>query len=115
MKELLNNVFRLMPSEVLHCSDVKRKSMVDLFSISPSFLMTVEATSEYLEHCVCWVYGRALLHIPALVRQWWTDSDPRVAHTVDQVTTCFVSQQLCVLELQDVMKKEKQTKHNMKV
>lgn len=64
---------------------------------------------------VCWVYGRVLIYLPALVRQWWTDSDPKVAHVVEQVTTAYVSPQLCALELQDVMEKEKQSKHNMKV
>lgn len=72
-------------------------------------------TSEVLEHVVCWVYAKALTHLPALVRQWWAEAESRAAHTADQVTAAHVSPVLIAHELKDVTDRRKTAGDNMRV
>ncbi|GLV42170.1 Listerin E3 ubiquitin protein ligase 1 [Carabus blaptoides fortunei] len=115
LKNLLNNVFKLMPTEVLHYTEGRKNIMMEHFTKAPVFAISESSTSEHLEHTVCWVYARTLANLPALVRQWWSDAEPRTAQIVEQVTAAYVSPLLCAQELQDVLEKEKSSKNNMKV
>lgn len=114
VRDLMNNLFRLMPFDVLHCTEGKKKTLTEYFT-EPKLTSSDICTSELVEQLVCSVYADLLAQLPSLVRQWWADSDPKVAHMVEQVTTTYVSPQLCAMELTDVMKKEKDSNHNMKI
>jgi hypothetical protein len=45
------------------------------------------------------VYCNALRRLPALVRQWWGDLEPKVATLVEQVTSVHCAPLLCAEEI----------------
>lgn len=98
---LLNNIFRLIPIEVLQDSKNKLSKLVDIFSTVPSFYYTDTWTEWRLDHLVCWLYTNCLRYLPVLVRQWWSTADSRVSAAVDKITTLYVSPFLCNEELND--------------
>ncbi|CAH0553483.1 unnamed protein product [Brassicogethes aeneus] len=102
LKNFLNNLFRLMPTEVLHFSEGKSKTISDLFLEKTSLDITDECNSEKIEKFVCRLYASALAQLPALVRQWWTGIETRVSQVVEKVTSIYVSPHLCTLEFADV-------------
>lgn len=54
--------------------------------------------------------------LPAVVRKWWQNKNPRQASLLDKITTNFVSSQLCQEELRALIdKKEKHENMNIKV
>ncbi|KAJ8918958.1 hypothetical protein NQ315_016860 [Exocentrus adspersus] len=99
----LNNLFRLMPTEVLHFSEGKSKSLVELFLEKPAIDVRDTCNSQAIERLVCWLYASALAQLPALVRQWWTSLETKIAQVVEKVTSVYVSPNLCAQELNDVM------------
>ncbi|XP_017893627.1 E3 ubiquitin-protein ligase listerin [Ceratina calcarata] len=98
---LLNNIFRLMPVEVLQDSKNKGAKLVEIFSTEPSLDFGESWTEWRLDHIVCWLYTNSLRHLPVLVRQWWSTADSRVSAAVDKITTHYVSPMLCQEELRD--------------
>jgi hypothetical protein len=60
------------------------------------------------------VYHTLLRTLPALARQWVTDSDPKVSSLIDKLTTLFVSPVLCLQEMEHIKSHVKQF-DNMKV
>lgn len=55
-----------------------------------------------------------LRSLPAVVRKWWHDTNPRQATLVDKITTNFVSSQLCQEELRALIEKKEKHK-NMQI
>lgn len=108
---LLNNSFKLMPSEVLHTVDGKSKPLKHYFVEKFDFPFKGGVTSERLERLVCWVFNGAVHQLSALVRQWWADADTRTAQIVERVTRAYVSPSLCHKELTDVTSSEKTFKN----
>ncbi|XP_058790902.1 E3 ubiquitin-protein ligase listerin [Phymastichus coffea] len=98
---LMNNIFRLMPIEVLQDTKNKNYKLTEIFSTVPSFDFTDSWTEWRLDHLVCWVYTNCLRYLPVLVRQWWSTADSRVSAAVDKITTVYVSPFLCNEELRD--------------
>ncbi|CAK9795315.1 E3 ubiquitin-protein ligase listerin [Anthophora quadrimaculata] len=96
---LLNNIFRLMPVEVLQDSKNKDTKLLEIFSTEPSLEFGESWTEWRLDHIVCWLYTNCLRHLPVLVRQWWSTADSRVSAAVDKITTHYVSPMLCQEEL----------------
>ncbi|KOC69982.1 E3 ubiquitin-protein ligase listerin [Habropoda laboriosa] len=96
---LLNNIFRLMPVEVLQDSKNKGAKLLEIFSTEPSLNFGESWTEWKLDHIVCWLYTNSLRHLPVLVRQWWSTADSRVSAAVDKITTHYVSPMLCQEEL----------------
>ncbi|KAG7213022.1 hypothetical protein KM043_002357 [Ampulex compressa] len=96
---LLNNIFRLMPVEVLQDNKNKTVKVVEIFSTVPSLNFGESWTESRLDHVVCWLYTNCLRHLPVLVRQWWNAADSRVSTAVDKITTHYVSPMLCQEEL----------------
>ncbi|KAK2580762.1 hypothetical protein KPH14_011385 [Odynerus spinipes] len=96
---LLNNIFRLMPVEVLQDNKNKAAKLVEMFSTLPSLNFGESWTEWRLDHVVCWLYTNTLRHLPVLVRQWWSTADSRVSAAVDRITTHYVSPMLCQEEL----------------
>ncbi|XP_053980359.1 E3 ubiquitin-protein ligase listerin-like [Hylaeus volcanicus] len=96
---LLNNIFRLMPVEVLQDYKNKGAKLMELFSTEPSLDFGESWTEWRLDHIVCWLYTNSLRHLPVLVRQWWSTADSRVSAAVDKITTHYVSPMLCQEEL----------------
>ncbi|XP_033336767.2 E3 ubiquitin-protein ligase listerin [Megalopta genalis] len=92
---LLNNIFRLMPVEVLQDNKNKGAKLTEIFSLEPSLEFGESWTEWRLDHIVCWLYRNSLRHLPVLVRQWWSASDSRVSAAVDKITTHYVSPMLC--------------------
>jgi hypothetical protein len=64
-------------------------------------------TASGIQQAACWVYRRSLLHLPALVRTWWNDSDVRVAGMVERLTAALVSPIVCASEMKAVQDHEK--------
>ncbi|KZC08965.1 E3 ubiquitin-protein ligase listerin [Dufourea novaeangliae] len=108
---LLNNIFRLMPVEVLQDNKNKGASLMELFSTEPSLEFGESWTEWRLDHIVCWLYRNSLRHLPVLVRQWWSTSDSRVSAAVDKITTHYVSPMLC----QELLNNKLQNIENMQV
>ncbi|XP_043265520.1 E3 ubiquitin-protein ligase listerin [Colletes gigas] len=96
---LLNNIFRLMPVEVLQDNKNKGAKLTEIFSTEPSLDFRESWTEWRLDHIVCWLYTNSLRHLPVLVRQWWSTSDSRVSAAVDKITTHYISPMLCQEEL----------------
>lgn len=83
---------------------------IERFYVTILFLQDA-STSESLEHLVCWVYSAAVSQLPALIRQWWSNTDTRISQVVDRVTSAYVSPQLCNQELMDVAQHETKFKN----
>ncbi|XP_014213334.1 E3 ubiquitin-protein ligase listerin [Copidosoma floridanum] len=98
---LLNNLFRLMPVEVLQDSKNKSIELINIFSSVPSLDFMAGWTEWRLDHLVCSLYTNCLRYLPVLVRQWWSTADSRVSTAVDKITTLYVSPFLCHEELYD--------------
>lgn len=123
---LLNNIFKLMPVEVLQDNKNKAVKLLEIFTTAPSFnfggitnidytykvyilyhivlyimlyIITESWTECRLDHIVCWLYTNCLRHLPVLVRQWWSTADSRVSATIEKITTHYVSPVLCQEEL----------------
>lgn len=60
---------------------------------------------------VCYIFMSVLSQLPALVRQWWSNKEARIAQIVERITATYVSQQLCVQELTDVAQHETKFKN----
>lgn len=104
---LLQNLFCLMPAEVLKVSDIKPKPpKAFMFNSEPSLQFSEPCDGQYLQHLACWVYFSTLRRLPAMVRQWWGEVEPRVANMVDKVTSCYVSPLLCIQEMQAVQQQD---------
>ncbi|XP_036139185.1 uncharacterized protein LOC105831366 isoform X2 [Monomorium pharaonis] len=96
---LLNNIFKLMPVEVLQDNKNKTIKLLELFTTAPVFRFKEGWTEERLDHIVCWLYTNCLRRLPVLVRQWLSTVDSRVSATVDKITSHYVSPKLCEDEL----------------
>lgn len=96
---LLNNIFRLMPVEVLQDNKNKGTKLMEIFSTEPCLDFGENWTEWRLDHIVCWLYTNSLRYLPVLVRQWWSTADSRVSAAVDKITTHYVSPMLCQEEL----------------
>lgn len=68
-------------------------------------------TSAELEHMVCWIYYSTLLQLPALVRQWWSRVEIRIAQIVERITSAYVSPILINREMEDITQHEKKFKN----
>ncbi|XP_076296975.1 E3 ubiquitin-protein ligase listerin [Lasioglossum baleicum] len=108
---LLNNIFRLMPVEVLQDNKNKGAKLTEIFSTEPSLEFGESWTEWRLDHIVCWLYRSSLRHLPVLVRQWWSAADSRVSAAVDKITTHYVSPMLC----QELLSNKPQNIENMQV
>ncbi|XP_076655771.1 E3 ubiquitin-protein ligase listerin [Halictus rubicundus] len=108
---LLNNIFRLMPVEVLQDNKNKGAKLTEIFSTEPSLEFGESWTEWRLDHIVCWLYRNSLRHLPVLVRQWWSASDSKVSAAVDKITTHYVSPMLC----QEMLSNKPQNIENMQV
>ncbi|KOX73030.1 E3 ubiquitin-protein ligase listerin [Melipona quadrifasciata] len=96
---LLDNIFRLMPVEILQDNINKSVKLMEIFSTEPSLNFGESWTEWRLDHIVCWIYTNSLRYLPVLVRQWWNTADSKVSVAVDKVTTHYVSPMLCQEEL----------------
>ncbi|GJQ69098.1 hypothetical protein Trydic_g6262 [Trypoxylus dichotomus] len=111
LSNLLNNIFKLIPAEVLHYNDMRIKPFDEWFTKKFELPLTNPITSDKIERMVCWVYGNTVTQLPALVRQWWSSIETRVNQVVDKVTSAYVSPQLCAQELADVATHENKFKN----
>ncbi|KAJ8669661.1 hypothetical protein QAD02_000920 [Eretmocerus hayati] len=92
---LLNTIFRLIPSEALLDNYSKSAKLIELFTTAPPDDFHGQWTEGRLSHMACWLYTNSLRYLPVLVRQWWSSAESRVSNAVDKITTCYVSQFLC--------------------
>lgn len=111
LKSLLDNLFRLMPIEVLHHAESKKLYHPEWFSSRVEFVAEKVCTSAELEHMVCWIYYSTLLQLPALVRQWWSRVEIRIAQIVERITSAYVSPILINREMEDITQHEKKFKN----
>ncbi|KAI4457621.1 zinc finger protein [Holotrichia oblita] len=111
LNNLLNNIFKLIPAEVLHYNDIRIKPFDEWFVKKFQLLLTDPINSNKIERMACWVYANAVTQLPALVRQWWSSIETRVNQVVDRVTSAYVSPQLCAQELADVATHENKFKN----
>ncbi|XP_011301777.1 E3 ubiquitin-protein ligase listerin [Fopius arisanus] len=98
---LLNNVFRLIPVEVLQENRNKRvvDQIRDMFRSEVKVEIGGSLSDVRIEEIVCWIYIKCLRHLPVLARQWWSTTESRVSSAVDRITTLYVSPILCREEL----------------
>ncbi|XP_033608921.1 E3 ubiquitin-protein ligase listerin-like, partial [Cryptotermes secundus] len=108
LRSLLQNVFRLMPVQVLQGTDPKYKvhKASEMFTSPPSLAFSQAYSSEMLEYMSCWVYCSALQRLPALVRQWWSELEPKVASLVEQVISVHCAPLLCAQEMKVIQSKD---------
>lgn len=97
-----------MPEQVLQTKDprFKLQKTSEMFSSAPPLVFSQTYSSEMLEHMSCWVYCNALLRLPALVRQWWGDLEPKVATLVEQVTSVHCAPLVCAEEIKVIQAKD---------
>jgi len=60
------------------------------------------------------LYG-ALSCLPALARQWWTNTEPKLASIIDRVVTKHISPSICAAEMSAVAKMQDKAVENMTV
>ncbi|KAK4881955.1 hypothetical protein RN001_005274 [Aquatica leii] len=111
LNNLLDNIYKLLPDDILHCSVGDTKQLSELFSTKFSTSLDDACASAHIEHMACWIYFLTLLQLPALVRQWWSEKELRISQIVEKVTAIFVSPQLCNRELADITKNETKFKN----
>nr|CAD7403615.1 unnamed protein product [Timema cristinae] len=109
MQTLLQTVFCLMPEEILRLLDVKGSKISEVLMSGLNLKYGVSSRSETLQDLACWMYFCSLRRLPAMVRQWWSGEEPRVASLVEKVTTRYMSPLLCSLEMQSVQKENTRT------
>ncbi|XP_011257020.1 uncharacterized protein LOC105251738 [Camponotus floridanus] len=96
---LLNNIFKLMPVEVLQDNKKKTAKLLEAFTTVPSFNFEESWTEWKVDHIVCWLYTNCLRHLPVLVRQWLSTADSKVSAIIDKITNHYISPMLCQEEL----------------
>lgn len=106
----LNNVFRLLPQEAFN---EKAKKPLDYYSQPPC--IAVFWTSSLVEHMACNALYGILSQLPGLVRQWWTNSDPKSATLIERVVCKNFSPYICEEEMSAVAKMQDKTVENMSV
>lgn len=111
LENLLNNIFKLLPAEVLLQDGPTKLRFLEMFSNRPKLDGKEPHTSVKLEHLVCWVYSFTLLNLPASVRQWWTNAEPKTGKIIERVTTDYISTYLCNQELTAVTQHENKFKN----
>lgn len=114
MDQLLRNAFRFMPRNpivvlkdalVANGASKKLANSRNMFADDPSSEMRPTSSGQaatHVQHLACTVYRRTLETLPAIVRQWWTEQDKRVAGIVEKFTAKHVSPLLCARELQTI-------------
>ncbi|KAK3915910.1 E3 ubiquitin-protein ligase listerin [Frankliniella fusca] len=110
---LLNNIFRLLPQEAF---DEKLKKTLDYFSTQSSNILSgARWTSTVVEYLACNDLFGVLSCLPALARQWWTNSDAKSATLIDKVVSKHFSPHICAAEMCAVAKMQDKTVENMTV
>ncbi|XP_026292154.1 E3 ubiquitin-protein ligase listerin [Frankliniella occidentalis] len=110
---LLNNIFRLLPQEAF---DEKMKKSLDYFSTqAPNILSGARWTSGVVQYLACNDLFGVLSCLPALARQWWTNSDAKSATLIDRVVSKHFSPHICTAEMCAVAKMQDKTVENMTV
>jgi hypothetical protein len=104
-------VFRLMPDFVIQPFHInsdravsKEASEMFTHEHSPSYEGTY--TSGSLMKMACWIYLKSLLHLPALVRDWWTELDPQNSGLVERLTSTLVSKHVIGIEMKSVLERK---------
>ncbi|XP_071800460.1 E3 ubiquitin-protein ligase listerin-like isoform X2 [Asterias amurensis] len=116
---LMMNLFRLMPdppvTSLVVDQSVKGSAPRSMFGTTPVMkAKDIFPSQEEIHHQACALYSTALEDLPAMVRQWWTSQDKKIAPIVDRFTTKYASPLLCTQEVQDVQTAT-QTFENMTV
>ncbi|XP_038059128.1 E3 ubiquitin-protein ligase listerin-like [Patiria miniata] len=84
VSSLMMNIFRLMPDPPM-LSSTKGSTSRNMFSIAPTMKAKgISPTQEEIQHQACTLYYSILEDLPAMVRQWWTSQDKKVAPIVDK-------------------------------
>ncbi|XP_046392892.1 E3 ubiquitin-protein ligase listerin [Ischnura elegans] len=113
LSSLLDNVFRLLPDQLLQgCSiQVNSPSSKMLSRLFESKLSAQSyhgaVTTENLERLVCWVWVDTFRYLPALVRHWWNYLEARSNSLVERLTAVYLSPLLCAEEMRAVQAEEK--------
>lgn len=98
---LLNNIFRLMPAEVLQ--ETKSRLLIphlsDIFKNPPSLNFNQSLSDMKIDHIACWIYVNCLKFLPVAARQWWSTLDPKSSSVVEKITMLYVTPILCQEEL----------------
>ncbi|KAG5681757.1 hypothetical protein PVAND_011166 [Polypedilum vanderplanki] len=69
-----------------------------------------------MERYSSFLYLESLRHIPAIVRKWWHRSSTRQAHTIDKITTNYVSPILCQEDFTTLTnKKDRDGRNSMQI
>ncbi|XP_065352907.1 E3 ubiquitin-protein ligase listerin isoform X2 [Cloeon dipterum] len=120
-KTMLEIVFRLMPDYVIqpfhgNADRVVSKEASEMFTHEHSPSYEGKYTSGSIMKMACWIYLKSLLHLPALVRDWWTDLDPQMSGLVERLTASLVSKHVIGIEMKSVLeRKESCTELEIKV
>ncbi|XP_034232705.1 E3 ubiquitin-protein ligase listerin [Thrips palmi] len=112
VESLLNSVFRLLPQEAF---DEKLKITLDCFTKQPNLSFGGCWSSVLVSHMACSVLYGALSCLPALARQWWTNTEPKLATIIDRVVSQHISPSICAAEMSAVAKMQDKAVENMAV
>lgn len=98
---LLNNIFRLMPAEILQKNKCKIPAvhLIDVFKNSPALEFNQRIGDLRIDHIACWLFVNCLRFLPVAARQWWSTLDSRASGAIERITTLYVSPILCQEEL----------------
>ncbi|KAF7990662.1 hypothetical protein HCN44_000467 [Aphidius gifuensis] len=98
---LLNNIFRLMPAEILQetKSRLPIPHLSDIFKNPPVLNFNQSLSDLKIDHIACWIYVNCLRFLPVAVRQWWSTLDPKASSVVEKITMLYVTPILCQEEL----------------
>ncbi|PIK47997.1 putative E3 ubiquitin-protein ligase listerin [Apostichopus japonicus] len=120
LSTLLKTLFKLMPTNpaiqtTSSPSKKQGKGPSTLFSETLDLkVQALHANPKDIQHLATSVYQHALQVMPALIRQWWSNQDRRIANLVERYTTLYVSPLLSSVELKGV-NASTQTFDNMSV
>lgn len=113
INKFIEGVSKLMPESVIYFLEKNVKKGQEFFVNKPSHSFS-DWTSEKLSHLGCWLLSELMATLPAVVRQWASEAEPKQLAFIDRLVTAFISPNLAAREMSAINKQQKSF-DNMKV
>ncbi|CAH1407748.1 unnamed protein product [Nezara viridula] len=111
--KFIEGVAKVMPESVIYFLEKNVKKGQEFFVNKPSHSFS-DWTSEKLSHLGCWLLSELMATLPAVVRQWASEAEPKQLAFIDRLVTAFISPNLAAREMLAISKQQKSF-DNMKV
>lgn len=103
INKFIEGVSKLMPESVIYFLEKNVKKGQEFFVNKPSHSFS-DWTSEKLSHLGCWLLSELMATLPAVVRQWASEAEPKQLAFIDRLVTAFISPNLAAREMSAINK-----------